>query len=318
MDGMPPRPLLALAAAFLLAALGCSAVRGDDAASPARAPAPGSPTRLRVYHVGNSVTDMVNYKAFQKMVASRGNTYTYGRHMMPGTPLFGLWDNQDKGFTEAPYGASRQALTGYEWDVITLQPFDRLLEGGREHEFETCSRFIDLAIARSPDAQIYVYQRWPKLVAVAGSSPETYQPFDYSATWKRKYSGNWDTSYETHDFFDRLVAKLNKSFGDRLKKPVKVIPVGDVMAELDQRIKAGEVEGIKKIEELYADTVHLNDAGRYLVGVTFYATLYGDDPKGLPTREYGEVAPAVAKAIQAAAAKVVKAAEQGAKAASDE
>ncbi len=96
---------------------------------------------LRVYHIGNSVTDSIRYESFKKLTASRGDTYLFGRHMMPGTPLFGLWDNQEKGFTQKPYGASIHALESFEWDVVTLQPFDRMLEGDRESEFESCSRF---------------------------------------------------------------------------------------------------------------------------------------------------------------------------------
>lgn len=56
----------------------------------------------------------------------------WGRQMIPGCPLFGLWRAaerrpEDCGFTEKPFGGSIQALRDFQWDAVTLQPFDRLL-----------------------------------------------------------------------------------------------------------------------------------------------------------------------------------------------
>ena len=72
------------------------------------------------------------------------------------------------------------------------------------------------------------------------------------------------------------------------------------MYALDLRMRAGEVSGYSDIHQLYKDGIHLNEAGSFLVGCTFFATLFGEDPAGLPTEPYGNIAPAVAKAIQQA------------------
>ncbi len=267
--------------------------------APATAPAGKT---LRVYHIGNSVTDSIRYESLKRLAATRGDTYLFGRHMMPGTPLFGLWDNQEKGFTQQPYGASIHALESFEWDVVTLQPFDRLLEGDRESEFESCSRFIDVALKKSPDVQIFIYQRWPKREIIGKpryDGTDKCLPIDYAAKWNRTYTGKWDGSYETHDFYDKLVEKLNAAYDGKLKQKVRVVPVGDVLAKFDDAIKRGDVSSITSINDIYLDNVHLNDTGKYLVGLTFYATMFDADVTGLGTEGYGTLAPNIVATIQA-------------------
>lgn len=273
---------------------------------PATAP---SAKTLRVYHIGNSVTDSIRYDGLKSLAASRGDTYVFGRHMMPGTPLFGLWDNQDKGFTQPPYGASVHALENYPWDVITLQPFDRLLEGNRESEFESCARFIDVALRKSPDVQIFIYQRWPKRDIIGKpkyDGTDKCAPIDYAAKWNRPYTGKWDGTYETHDFFDRLAEKLNAAYDGRLKHPVRLVRVGDVLAKFDEAIQRGDTSAITSINDLYLDSIHLNETGKYLVGLTFYATMFDADVTGIGTQGYGTIAPNVAETIQRCVMGVVR------------
>ena len=72
-----------------------------------------------------------------------------------------------------------------------------------------------------------------------------------------------------------------------LKKPILMIPVGDVLFELDRRAKAGKVPGLKGVEELYVDGIHFNNVGAFVVGTTFYATMFKKDPTGADFRPYG-------------------------------
>jgi hypothetical protein len=65
-----------------------------------------------------------------------------------------------------------------------------------------------------------------------------------------------------------------------------MVPVGHVLYELNQRMKAGEVPGHKQIKEIFADDIHLNNVGSYVVGCTYFATLYRQDPKGLSSEPY--------------------------------
>ena len=274
------------------------------------APAANAPRKhqeLRVYHIGNSVTDAIHYKSLQQMARANGDTYVYGRHMIPGAPLQFIWDKPETGFKENPYGYYPTALKDYEWDVITLQPFDRQLDSKDGFgDLPHCKKFIDLALPKSPGVQVYVYERWPRRKEKVKNNPSSgYEPFDYQQQWQRKYTGKWDGSNETRNYFEQLTKALLDAY-PKLEKPVLMIPVGEVLFELDKRIKAGKVPGLESIEALYVDGIHFNNVGAFIAGTTFYATMFKTDPRGVDARAYGPgksekdkpIAPELAKAVQ--------------------
>ena len=262
---------------------------------------------LRVYHIGNSVTDTIRYKSLQQMAESGEDAYVYGRHMIPGAPLQFIWDRPETGFKENPFGYYPTALKDFEWDVITLQPFDRQLDSKDGFgDLAHAKKFIDLALPKSPHVQVYVYERWPRRKEKEKKNPAAgYQPLDYEKLWLRKYTGKWDGSYETRDYFEKLTRALREALPE-LDKPVLLVPVGDVLLELDKRMRKGKVPGLTGVEELYADGIHFNNVGAFVVGTTFYATMFQKDPRGLDARAYGkgkgatdrDIDPEVAKAIQ--------------------
>ncbi len=232
-----------------------------------------APKTLRVYFVGNSVTDTINYRALAELARSRGYTQVWGRHMIPGAPLQWIWQHPKDGFQEPPFGHYPTALAKFQWDVLSLQPFDRHLDG-KDGDIVMAKNFIDLALPKSPDLQIYVYARWPR----QGKD-------DFDTAWLKKYTGGWDNTNETKDYFERLTLELRKAY-PKLKKPILMVPVGHVMHELNQRMKAGQVPGYTHIKQLFADGIHLNNVGSYVVACTFFATLYKQNPSGLPTEPY--------------------------------
>lgn len=77
-----------------------------------------------------------------------------------------------------------------------------------------------------------------------------------------------------------------------------LVPVSEVMFELDRRMQDGEVPGYSSIYQLYRDATHLGEMGSYLVGCTFYATMMKQSPVGLPTEPYGKLDPKVAAVLQ--------------------
>ncbi|MGO9109030.1 MAG: hypothetical protein ACLP9L_07335 [Thermoguttaceae bacterium] len=232
-----------------------------------------APKTLGVYFVGNSVTDTINYRALADLAKSRGYTQVWGRHMIPGAPLQWIWQHPKDGFQEPPFGHYPTALANFPWDVLSLQPFDRHLDG-KDGDVVMAKNFIDLALPKSPDLQVYVYARWPRQ-----------QKDDFDTAWLKKYTGGWDNTNESKDYFERLTLELRKAY-PMLKKPILMVPVGQVMYELNQRMKAGHVPGYTHIKQLFVDGIHLNNVGSYVVGCTFFATLYRQNPKGLPSAPY--------------------------------
>ena len=247
----------------------CRSAHGDD-----------SP--LRAYFVGNSVTDTIRYGSLAKLAKSQAQTLTWGRDMIPGAPLPWLWEHPKDGFQEEPFGLYPKALSEYTWDVLSLQPFDRHLDA-QDGDLAMARNFIDLALKRSPDVQVYVYSRWPRKDKAKNGS----LVLDYKTKWLRKYTGGWDGTEETRDYFERVVAGLRKAYAGKAK-PALLVPVGDVLLELNERMKVGKVPGFTDIAEVYVDSIHFNNVGSCIVGTTFYATIFRDDPRGMTADPYNE------------------------------
>jgi hypothetical protein len=294
-------------------------------ASPVAAAGDAAPT-LRVYFVGNSVTDCVRYENFQKLAASAGGTMVWGRHMIPGAPMFGLWES-DHGFTQNPYGPSQKALSEFDWDVVTLQPFDRRFHNGEpdkpQGDLDIAQKYIDLAAKRNPGVRIYIYARWPRISKDGRGFKFDKDDYkneegavdltrlggeidDFTARYEAPFKAEgWDLTNEGRDYFAQLTLALRRQNPD-MKNPVMIIPVGDVMNALHKAMKAGRVPGFTSVFGAYADGIHLNKVGSYVCGVTFYATIFRRDPRGLTGEPYGLTDAALIKTIQETAWEVIR------------
>jgi hypothetical protein len=88
-----------------------------------------------------------------------------------------------------------------------------------------------------------------------------------------------------------------------LEKEILMVPVAEVMYELDQRMRAGMIPGFESILKLYSNDggIHLRgDSGYFLVGSVFYATIFHDNPLGLNVPNWMRtiVTPEYAAAVQ--------------------
>lgn len=309
------------ASALFLAAISGGFACVQSAAQAPAAPVVASKTGdLRVYFIGNSVTDTIRYDALQKLAESRGHKHIWGRHMIPGAPLEWIWSHPKDGISQGEFGLYPKALPDFAWDAISLQPFDRKKEGDLEH----IQKFVDLALQnpRNAQTQFFIYARWPRMskngkgvtydknnFGKDGDDPNKITDYssidDWKMLWDRKYTGGWDSSEESADYFQTLALAARKAHPE-LKKPIAMVPVGHVMAALHKKMAAGEVPGFKNIWDVYADGIHLNQVGSYVVGCTYYATLYRESPVGLTGAPYGLQNEKLAKIIQQTAWEVVQ------------
>ncbi len=229
-------------------------------------------TDLRVYTVGNSLTDglgIANIPAFNhrdmlaRLTASSGaNTIDIGKCNTAGAPLDWLWQYID-----------HTALsTNGPWDVLTLQTYgtrplyDPKYPGDHSHDWgviNNSKNFIHYALPNNPHIQPYVYSHWPK---VPGYKRHT-QYMDEGYTWEEadalrqqalvdfEEAGGWDAAWNTlcpdpsygnphcRGLFEQFMDILNTERhipGDpieNLTRDVLLIPVGDVFYEMNQRMK---------------------------------------------------------------------------------
>lgn len=114
----------------------------------------------------------------------------------------------------------------------------------------------------NPATRVYLYETWPAL--------------DDPDGWLSRLDTDPDLYWEG-DILRRALA------ADDRHRPIYVIPAGTVLARFVREVQArGGVDGLARPQDLFADTIHPNDLGAYLVALTHYAVLYRRSPVGLP------------------------------------
>jgi len=227
----------------------------------------------RMYFVGNSLTDNIKYDGLNALVQSRGNTITIGSQRIPGAPLSWLWDHITGGFTHEPYGLPQNAFAVYTWDILSLQPFDRAIEdAGGQGDRATVAKYYNLIKTKSPDTKVFIYGHWPR----------TPNNIAYTVATKAQYDSIWTNAndHEARKFYQDLTTAVRGDYPTTADKIV-MVPVGEVMYELNNNPAFLSAMGINSIWGLYIDGIHQGGAGEYITACTFYAMAYHDDPAGL-------------------------------------
>ncbi|MDD6210675.1 MAG: Ig-like domain-containing protein, partial [Bacteroidales bacterium] len=263
----------------------------------------------RIYLIGNSVTDAVNFDGFKALAESAGNEHIWARHVILGSPLNLLWQNfdggpnKDQGYATAPFGYPKEAFAAYAWDAVTLQPFDRSIEGD-EGDKRMIKNYINELVKKSPEAKVCIYSRWPRKNNIENQS-DIPPAQDYNDLWDGTYNKNGKSGLENerrkyfHDLTDAVVA-------DNYGVNVVMIPVGEVFYELNKRMMQGQFPGCDNIWKVYSDGIHLNTLGNYIVSTTFFTTIYEQDPVGLSVPgNFAGVTAAQAQIVQEVAKQVV-------------
>jgi hypothetical protein len=293
-------------------------------AAPAQA-AEGEGTRI--YYIGNSLTDHLGYEGFVRMAAAGGEKVVWGRQMAPGCTIDMHAGMKDTGGMNVPkYGNWGKAFSEFEWDAMTLQPFGRPFE----QQYPAALELTRELIKKSLQAQVYIYAQWPSRSGGDG------QPLPVSNNWDIRFDGAATFATPSHSkaakefHYSEVVAKfpeaireryLNRSYKSEYEayvhginaegitnKPARLIPVGHVMQLLGQKMRAGLMPGYRSPWNFYADEVHVTNDGTYIVACTFYATIFGKSPVGLPVGDYQQrpgffgsmvqITPELAKIIQ--------------------
>jgi len=263
----------------------------------------------RVYMIGNSLTDAVNYGAFDALLRKAG-CVDLGRQTGPGFTLAANYDLNSgyitSGFDPSdpnnsqPFGDYKNAFASFGWDDVTLQTNERhiasdVYNGQNQAEVPVSIKFMETLAAHSPHAQVFIYERPVRRNDVTESLVPTGELNNYSASYLQTYD---DTNravhpYYSRSFFEQLMPQLTAAQqADRKTKEmpaVKLIPAGEAWYNLDQEIKAGKFAGtgITDIKDFYADQSHPTGIGAYAIGLTFYSALTGKDPRGVaPTAAY--------------------------------
>ncbi len=229
---------------------------------------------LNTYHIGNSLTwDARVVGALPELATDAGYELTTGYHLRCSQSLDYIVDHPGEVcLTPNSFGGYTQAFANHAWDAVTLQPFS--LSTPRQ-EYEAFKSLVQLARVNpdNHDTRFYVYANWPVMPLAEVTFFDAWHdpsPVDPDADLVRRAS-------EFDWIYDQLKADPDLQGVD-----IHMLSVGDVIAELDLRMRAGLVPEFLDGKRLYRDPVHLDKIGQFTAANTFLATLFERDPSGTP------------------------------------
>lgn len=263
------------------------------------------PILLPDFHIGNSIT--VDAQVRPQEPGVDGILATVGIHrpspgwqLASGTGLFRHFtftSNQGTAFvpsTHSTYGRWDNAFAKYRFHAVTLQPWVHGAVGTQELE-----GLVGLitALRASPlnkQTPIYLYSAIP-------GTPNREFPVTSVTTlaevWHAPLSAAMETSAweRSKAGIDWIAEAAYKRTGETLKR----VPLGDVLAALDVRLRERPITGFRQGWDLYRDHTHLNLNGSYVASLTMATALYDIDPRktGLGER-YKNLDPAFADIVK--------------------
>jgi hypothetical protein len=191
-----------------------------------------------------------------------------GVSMIGGSKVIQHWNMPDE------KNKAKEALKAGTVDVLTLTPI-YLPDDGIE-------KFASLAVEHNPEIRIAVQEFW---LPFDENQPHYYDPpkiphpktVDHNAATAEQLREIHKQYFET---MDAKLAELNKGLG---KQVLYVVPCGQAVIALREKIIHGEAPGLKAQEELFRDPLgHPTAPLQALVTYCFYSVIYRKSPVGLP------------------------------------
>lgn len=198
-----------------------------------------------------------------------GGTPTVHAQIINGAPLIYQWDHG----AGAQGVNARAVLPSGLYDVVVLTEAVPLINHLTWSDTTTHVRnYYDLAVSNNPDARVYVYESWHSINSGLGIDI----PWDNEdhIPWRQRLTNDLPR-------WQGIVDDVNATLGAG-QPQIMLIPAGQAMALLHDRIEAGLIPGLTSIRDIFSDDIHLNHLGNYFLTMVQYATIYGDDPANLP------------------------------------
>jgi len=256
----------------------------------------------RTYHIGNSLTwDSKPSNTLKRMADEAGHDLTTGWHIRSSQSLHHIANNPDDvndGGSAPEPSKFTAALPNNQWDAVTLQPH-HTAESTLGKAEAAAKQIIDLTRTNpaNQDTTFYIYGAWPRR-----SQGSSYQSF-----WSQDVANEDDQpTVHAREYFTHLANRLREDYAGQ-NVDINMIPVGEVINELANKIDAGEVPGFSDIGEFYRDDTHLDwGEGQQIASATAYATLLEEDPTGLRFHDVEPSREATARIVQSTAWEVVQ------------
>lgn len=244
---------------------------------------------LRLFVIGNSFSQ--NATTFLPQIAKdRGKTITIGRAELGGHSLAQHWgyvEKFEKDSTDAkgkPYGGKslRMLLSQGIWDVVTIQQYS-YLSGDSASYNPYAQKLVDYIKKFQPQAEIVVHQTWAYRADANkfGRIDQVQHAKNQEEMWQKSRAAYHKLARQfkarilpVGDAFEEVAA--SKKYGYQKDKDFDFVhPVAPNLPNQKNSINVGYFWNKK---ELAFDPNHANDAGKYLGGLIWYATLFKESP----------------------------------------
>lgn len=231
--------------------------------------------RLAVYRIGNSLTEDSQPNGITALAAQRNILHDTGYHIRNAMPPKYMWENPlDTKVPPNHYGALMDALPNYAWNAVTIQPYNAPSVPTTLLDDEQVILSMIALTRRNPansNTVFYIYAAWPKQTDWGEGDA------GYASQWVSSVSDRDETPTTLCREYFNLLLKRVRSQTDAT---VCMIPVGEVLYELDTHLRNGEVPGYTSIRQLYRDTHHLTrDIGRFTAGLTVFSVVHRETPE---------------------------------------
>jgi len=226
---------------------------------------------IAVYHIGNSLTRGLSVRRLAALFAASGGRYDHGTQLGGGKKLYEHLANRTadgkpfkrNNIQTKKYGDWVDAFQKHTFDAVVLQPSGAwLTDRDPDNEIvtgdvEAACGFIAYATGANPAKNVaterfYIYGGWTAFTYMLQRKDldaDKDGAVSFSEFWDAPYDGNskeWVVRVvPNRDFLSKLIAEINERNPD-LKHPVLLIPVGEVFAALDVKIRAGRLPGLKQ------------------------------------------------------------------------
>jgi hypothetical protein len=222
------------------------------------------PKGLRVFTCGHSfhyfmppiLTDIA------KSADIKDHTFA-GLSAIGGSRVIQHWNVADE------KNKAKELLKAGKVDVLTLSPI-YLPDDGIE-------KFVKLALEHNPKVRITVQENWLPFDQYNPPNPLQRRDVDHNAATGEGLRKLHEPYFKS---IDDYVRDLNKTMG---KEAVFVVPVGQAVIALREKVIAGEAPGIKEQKDLFTDALgHVKAPAQVLNAYCHYAVIYQRSPVSLP------------------------------------
>ena len=220
---------------------------------------------LRVFTCGHSFhVWVIPILSEMAMNAGIADHQIAGRSSIGGSTVLKHWNVPEAN------NLAKQTLRAGKADVLTLSPIWLPDEG--------IENFAKLAVQGNPNIRVTVQEYWlPNDEYVPVYPLETRKKVDHNAATMPALRQAHVAYF--HDM-EEHVRSVNKKLG---KDAVLIVPVGQAVLALREKIIAGVCPGLKTQTELFRDNWgHPTQPIQALAGYCHFAVIYGRSPVGLP------------------------------------